>query len=233
MSDRYSCEEVREIAAEVALGIAPAKERARTLEHLIACTECRAHVQELSSVADEILLLAPESEPPIGFESRVIESFGGSLRRRRDFKRLALAAAAVLLVGAVAAGGTYLAGSHSRDLASRWSTALGAGHGSSFTASALTDPSSNFRAGHAFLFRGDPSWIYVEVQAPSSFSGTYGVQLVTSDGQTLPIGSVTYRNGVGSWGRTVDRSGATIAGLQCTDENGKVVLTATFPTANE
>lgn len=233
MSDRYSCEQVQDLAPEVALGIAPAKERARALEHLVSCAECREHVQKLSSVADEILLLAPESEPPLGFESRVVGSFEAHAARRPRFRRLALAAAALVVVAAVAAGTTYLAGGHSRDLASRWASALGTGNGSEFAASALSDPRSDLSAGHAFLFRGDPSWIYVEVQAPSTFSGTYGVQVVTSGGDVIPIGSVTYEDGEGSWGRTVDTDGKTITGLQCTDDKGTVVLTADFATTNE
>ncbi|MFN2593753.1 MAG: anti-sigma factor [Actinomycetota bacterium] len=229
MTDRYSCEEVRELAGELALGIAPAKERARALEHLVSCAQCRDHVQGLSAVADEILLLAPDSEPPVGFESRVIEAFDGRTPRRHRFQRMVLAAAALVLAAAVAAGGTYLAGSHSRALADRWANALGTGNGSSFSASALSGTRSGVEAGHAFLFRGKPSWVYVEVEAPSSFSGTYGVQLVTSNGDTVPVGSVTYTDGQGSWGRSVDRNGATITGLQCTEEDGSVVLTANFP----
>jgi hypothetical protein len=233
MTDRYSCEQVRELAAEVALGIAPAKERARALEHLVSCNECRAHVQELSAIADEVLLLAPEAEPPVGFESRVIGSFDVKAPSRRRLQRAVLAAAAVLVIAAAAGGATYLAGGHSRDLASRWTSALRAGNGSSFSASALGDPNSGATEGRAFLFRGDPTWIYVEVQAPSSFSGTYDVQLVTSGGDTVPIGSVTYENGRGSWGRSVDQRGTTITGLQCTDTTGAVVLTADFPLTNE
>ena len=65
MSDRPSCEEVRALA-ELALGIAVGDERARVLEHLLACPACRRHLEELSSVADDLLLLAPTQEPPVG-----------------------------------------------------------------------------------------------------------------------------------------------------------------------
>ncbi|MDQ3876935.1 MAG: zf-HC2 domain-containing protein [Actinomycetota bacterium] len=232
MSDKYSCEQVREIAAEVALGIAPARERARALDHLVSCSDCRSYVQELSSVADEVLLLAPESEPPIGFESRVIDSFEATASKK-GMSRILLAAAALIVAAAIAAGGTYLAGGHSRALASRWASAVDGDNDSSFATSALTNPSSRFKAGHAFLLRGSPSWVYVEVEAPSSFSGTYGVQLVTTSGKVVPVGSVTYKEGRGSWGRAVDEPGSAITGLQCTDENGKVVLTADFPVTNE
>ena len=60
------------------------------------------HVEKLSEVADELLLLAPRREPPVGFESRVL---GGVLpapqpKRRRRW-RLVLAPAAAAVAAAV------------------------------------------------------------------------------------------------------------------------------------
>src|SRR4051794_41957840 len=67
-----TCEQTRNLAGELALGIADGAERAAALEHLAGCAECRRAVAELSDVTDELLLLAPEREPPPGFESRVL-----------------------------------------------------------------------------------------------------------------------------------------------------------------
>ena len=63
------CEETRGLAAELALGIVEGEERGRALEHLAVCPECRRRVEQLSEVADELLLLAPAKEVPVGFES--------------------------------------------------------------------------------------------------------------------------------------------------------------------
>jgi Putative zinc-finger len=52
------CEEVRDLAPELALGIADGAERAEALRHLSACAECRRALEQLSQVADELLVLA-------------------------------------------------------------------------------------------------------------------------------------------------------------------------------
>ena len=67
------CEQTREIAAELALGITDGEERAQALRHLAECADCRRVVEEFSAVTDELLTLAPSHQPPAGFESRVLE----------------------------------------------------------------------------------------------------------------------------------------------------------------
>src|SRR3954467_11974816 len=67
-----ACEQTRNLASELALGIADGAERAAALEHLAGCAECRRAVAELSDVTDELLLLPPEREPPPGVEPRVL-----------------------------------------------------------------------------------------------------------------------------------------------------------------
>jgi hypothetical protein len=72
MTDLDGCVVVRELASEVALGIAAAQERTQVLDHVVACFGCRAYLAELSGVAGDLLLLAPSAEPPSGFESAVL-----------------------------------------------------------------------------------------------------------------------------------------------------------------
>ena len=73
------CADVRELAPELALGIVGGPERAEALQHASECGPCRALVGELAEAADALMLLAPESEPPPGFEERVL----GALRAPR------------------------------------------------------------------------------------------------------------------------------------------------------
>src|SRR5262245_44842894 len=110
-----SCEQTRAVAAELALGIADGEQRAQALRHLAECAECRRAVEELTAVADELLMLAPEREPPAGFESRVLarmepEPEPARLRRRRRWVRvltpIGAAAAAAAVTVAVALGAT-------------------------------------------------------------------------------------------------------------------------------
>jgi anti-sigma-K factor RskA len=103
-----TCEEIRELAADVALGISDGEQRAEVLRHIATCSECRRLVEELTEVGDELLLMAPVQEPPAGFESRVVERLGAREPRPRRFRRVAwrvapaLAAAAVTAVALVA-----------------------------------------------------------------------------------------------------------------------------------
>jgi hypothetical protein len=71
-----TCEEIRHLAPEIALGIADGEERAEALRHLSTCPDCQRVVDQLSEVADELLVLAPAQEPPAGFESRVLQAIG-------------------------------------------------------------------------------------------------------------------------------------------------------------
>jgi predicted anti-sigma-YlaC factor YlaD len=139
MNDRPSCEEVRALAPELALGIAVGEERAHALEHLLACPACRRYLEELSSVADDLLLLAPTQEPPVGFESRVLEELeerSGRPERRRRRPLIAVAAAAVAAL--VTASAMWLAFDDDRDLADRYRETLAVANGKYLTAAPLS-----------------------------------------------------------------------------------------------
>jgi Putative zinc-finger len=72
MTGEMGCDQVRDLAPELALGIAEGQERVAALSHLTGCPGCRQLVSDLSSVGDGLLLLAPSREPPRGFESGVL-----------------------------------------------------------------------------------------------------------------------------------------------------------------
>ncbi|MGH3059187.1 MAG: zf-HC2 domain-containing protein, partial [Gaiellaceae bacterium] len=50
MTAEDRCQETRELAAELALGIADGRDRARVLEHLADCADCRREVEGFSAV---------------------------------------------------------------------------------------------------------------------------------------------------------------------------------------
>jgi hypothetical protein len=91
---------MRDDLIEFALGTLSGRSRALVLDHLETCAHCTAESEALADAADTLLWLAPEAEPPLGFETRVIERFRGTgagrqIDRRR---RLSLFAVAALLV---------------------------------------------------------------------------------------------------------------------------------------
>lgn len=107
------CPDVRELAPDIALGLLTGQERAAALAHLEECDACRAEVASLAVTADEILLAAPEAEPPPGFAEGVLARVAAERRagdelpvapvrppaaRRRRWRRPAVLAAAAVLV---------------------------------------------------------------------------------------------------------------------------------------
>jgi hypothetical protein len=80
MSDAaMDCAGLAEVAAELALGVLTGRERAQAVAHLDRCDGCREDVRQLMATSDGLLTLLPESEPPAGFETRVLERMGLSV----------------------------------------------------------------------------------------------------------------------------------------------------------
>ncbi|MFF3762754.1 hypothetical protein ACFYYR_01465 [Streptomyces sp. NPDC001922] len=73
-----TCAELRELGAELALGILPGRERAVAIAHLDRCPSCREYIEHLTLAEDGLLGLLPGSEPPVGFEKRVLRRLGMS-----------------------------------------------------------------------------------------------------------------------------------------------------------
>jgi hypothetical protein len=74
MNGEMSCEQVRELAPELTIGIADGQQRDAALRHAATCPDCRQLISGLSSVIDDLLLLAPSHEPPPGFAARTVAS---------------------------------------------------------------------------------------------------------------------------------------------------------------
>jgi Putative zinc-finger len=176
------CEETRALAPELALGIVEGEERGRALQHLAECPECRLRVEELSEVADELLLLAPHREPPVGFESRVLAPLRLARQPRRRRWRLVLVPAAA----AVAAAALALAiVSPDLRLASHYRHTLDEANGKEFESYALRG-AGDAHVGTVFSYEGSPSWVHIDVD-PGHRSGLTSAELVTDNGAQVPL----------------------------------------------
>jgi hypothetical protein len=225
MRDSASCGDVRELTAELALGIADGEERARALEHAAGCPDCRRELEQLSSLADELLELAPEHEPPLGFELRVLEAFEPRVPRRQRV-RPALAFAATLAVAvALTAGGVLFAARDDLRLAHHYRSTLTAAHGSYFGAVRLDD-SDGDEGGVLFIYRGAPSWLMVTVHAGYRPSAKR-VELVGRNGRVVPL--PWPRLTIGSWGGALPIELDDVAAVRVADRDGRVLLTARMP----
>jgi anti-sigma factor RsiW len=173
------CDEIRELAPELALGIVEGEERGRALEHLADCPDCRRRVDELAEVADQLLLLAPHREPPVGFESSVLNEVLPAPPKRRRRRRFAFVLAPAATAVAAAAI-TLAVVSGDIETASHYRQTLQQANGKEFEAYSLYGPGGRF-AGTVFSYQGAPNWLLITVDA-SHRADLSGAQLVMDDG---------------------------------------------------
>ena len=74
--NEMTCEDLADVAAELALGVLTGRERAVAIAHLDTCDACREHVRQLMATGEQLRELLPPAEPPAGFETRVLDRLG-------------------------------------------------------------------------------------------------------------------------------------------------------------
>jgi hypothetical protein len=211
-----SCERTRELSAELALGILDGEQRARALRHLAECPECRREVEQLTAVADELLMLAPEREPPAGFESRVLARLqpppAVARPRRRALRRVLAPVGAAAAAAAIAVAVVLQATGDDRRLADHYRATLAAGHGSSFEAARLRGP-GKVPAGVVYAYRGATSWIFVVVYGPHR-GVPYSAELVTTTGRRVALPSLHLDPRTGTTGEAIPVDLGTVASVR-------------------
>jgi hypothetical protein len=216
------CEETRALSPELALGIVEGEERGRALQHLAECPECRIKVEQLSEVADELLLLTPHREPPVGFESRVLgQVLPQPAPKRRRRLRLVLAPAA----SALAAAAIVLAiVAPDLRLASHYRHTLDQANGKEFESYALR--AGDGHVGTVFSYEGSPSWVHIDVDAGHR-AGLTTAELITEDGSQLPLRWFHLDSSGGSGG-SIPVDPKKVAVLRLTGPSGTEALVARF-----
>jgi hypothetical protein len=235
MNADMGCAQVRELAPELALGIAEGDERGAALRHLSGCAGCRRFVSELASVGDELLLLAPAREPPPGFESRVLDRLAEppSPSGRRPLAhrwRWVAVAAALVLAAALGGGSVLLATAGDRRLADGYQAVLRQGQGSFFAAAPLQGPRG--RVGTVFGYQGQPSWTMVTLRPPIPAERRFQVQVLTRDGRYLAAGEAVLGGAKGTWGGQLPVELAAVHELRLLGSDGRPAFAASFDAAN-
>ncbi|MFD4944309.1 anti-sigma factor family protein [Streptomyces sp. NPDC058239] len=223
----FSCEQLREIGAELALGVLPAEDRAGVMDHLEHCPACREYVHELTATSDALLDLVPGSEPPVGFEDRVIDrlglSFGRRPRPRVQWRRFALAAAAAAAGLALGGGGWVLGASVGRPAPVAPIVSPVQPH---LLTAQLAHAGQSF--GQVYLYTGSSPWLYMAVDA-DGHSGTVRCQLQRADGSIVKAGSFTLNDdGYGSWGGPYLAGTSPVIGVRLLNADGSVLASASF-----
>jgi Putative zinc-finger len=222
------CDDVAPLLPELALGTADGDERARALEHIAGCSDCRRELADLSIVVDDLIALAPEREPPLGFESRVLARLTPTQApapTARPRPRRLRFAAAVLAGAAAAAVALVIAYGPDHRLADQYRAALQGGQGRYFQSARLRAPDGS-EVGKVFAYEGSPSWLFYVLDGRDS-AGTYREQLVMRGGRivTLP----PFRLVSGSWGVTIPVALHDVATVRLARAPGGRTLEAELP----
>jgi hypothetical protein len=216
------CDEYGDNLAELALGILTGRERAATLAHVDSCAQCADELEQLSRTADAVVQVAPEQEPPVGFEVDLFDRMGVAgagayvvpRRRRRARWVVAAAAAVVALVAGVSIG---------------WATGPPAAHpspaGRVVASADLTERGRS--VGRVLTYGGSAPWMIVTL-ADSSISGRVSCEVVTDAGIVRKVGTFTARDGYGAWGAPLPIAPKDVHEAEVVSSSGAVIATATL-----
>jgi hypothetical protein len=212
------CAEVESDLNEFALGILTGRERSRVLDHVASCAQCRGGLEALSAATDRLVALAPQAEPPVGFESRLVDRYHAESRRvpHRTIRFIALAAAALALLAVgfslgnngPSQGGTSLPTYNAAPISATLTS-----HGRSL--------------GHLWIGSGTPAWIYMSLD-DANWTGTAWCSVTLKNGHVLDVGVFTMVHGYGAWAARVDASSGALRSAQVTDATGHVLASATL-----
>jgi hypothetical protein len=220
---RADCEEIRDITAELALGIASGEERARALAHAAHCRDCRRELEQLTKVVDDLLLVAPEEEPPAGFEDRVLAAIAPPKPARKRFRLRAWRPLVAVAAGAALASAVLVNVYHDdHKLANEYRQALAAADGSRFVATPLRD-AAGVKRGSLSLYDGKPSWLVLAL-AGQQRNEPVRAELVTRSGRRVPLRGFALRSGV--WGGPLPVPLDQVASVQLLDHGGRSALVA-------
>lgn len=221
----YNCVQMRDAAPELALGILGGAERAEALIHLTNCTRCQAYVAELTEAADTIPLLAPEHEPPPGFDRRVMARFGAPRRRttRRWIASIAVAAAAAAILS-ITIVRVVDANNPVQTRAGATSTTTGA---APIVQTRMVSATTGTSAGWASV-AGRQVAIAVDYGVGS---GSYGIAVRPKGATVVLIGDMTITDNRGSWAGTSSVDVPSGSEISLIDPDGNAVCQGTVTTS--
>jgi hypothetical protein len=169
-------------------------------------------VADLSGVADLLVQLAPEAEPPPAFGARVLGAMGHDRRIRRRWIAGVAAVAAAAAITAVVVVRVVDAGNPPRPTAAP------------LLRSVAMRGADGLRVGRVVTSAGSPASASVTVDYAVP-DGDYRLRVRWRDNVTSDIGTILVHQGEGTWTGPVATTEGT-ATLQMVDRHGQVVCQA-------
>jgi hypothetical protein len=212
------CASFEDDLVSIALGIAAGRRREEVLNHLEHCPTCSAELAKLSLVADTLLELAPDVEPPLGFESRLarrLESVRPSRvpTRRRGSRVVAIAAVLSVILG-VGLGVLFSSQLGTRNVPS----ALG--HPTEAILS-----SNGHVVGNVILSSDSTPWMIMTIDK-GWWSGTVTCEAVLADGKVETVGTYSLSGAYSAWGAPLTAPVGQVRGARLIAANGTVLASA-------
>ncbi|HTV11196.1 MAG TPA: hypothetical protein VME20_04970 [Acidimicrobiales bacterium] len=213
-----ACAAVDEDLAELALGALTGRRRVLALAHLEQCPRCTAVADELSAAADQLLHLAPEAEPPAGFEAHLFQRLGILQRptsRRSRWSRLRISALAC------AAGVVVV-------LAFGVGALVGRGNGGSSDKPPIqlaSLVSHGHPMGRVYVYAGNPTWLFMVIYG-SNWDGTLRCEVTLDDGPPMVLGKFWLSDGKGAWSESISVPAGRLRQARVLDAHGQVLATA-------
>jgi hypothetical protein len=216
-ADPMQCALFQDELAELALGILSGRDRSELLGHVGSCSRCAAELERLSIVADTLLQLAPEIEPPLGFELRLAERLGGPATAHRPRRSRGVV---VLLAAAVV---TIVAGFGLGELVQRSGNTQGQSATANLTSANLT--SHGQVLGEVMISSGSPAWMFMTIDA-GAWSGKVTCEVTMVGGKVERIGVFKLAAGYGAWAAPMTSSAGKVRSAQLIASNGTVLASA-------
>jgi hypothetical protein len=218
--DPRSCDAFQEDLAELALGILSGRDRVAVLEHVESCERCSAELERLSLVADALLGLAPEIEPPVGFELRLAERLQAPAvphrSHPRHHRRVAVLAVAALVLAVLGFGLGAFVGPPSMNVRSPSAEA-------NLTSAKLS--SHGHVMGEVMVSSGTPAWMFMTVDA-GAWSSKVTCEVTLTDGKVVVIGVFKLSNGYGAWGAPLPATAHEVRSARLVSPDGSVLASA-------
>jgi hypothetical protein len=213
------CEAMNDDLVEFALGTISGRSRANVLQHLETCAHCNAELDSLADAADTLLRLAPEAEPTLGFETRVIERYRNSEPRRRvtNLRRASMLAVAAMMAVVLGVG----------------VGAVFTNHGGRIQPASATRPlterlvSGGQTLGEVTISSGNPAWMIMDIDT-GNVSGLVWCQVILANGRSVTVGKFTLTHGYGSWVAPLTTSASDVRSARIVNAHGTVLAQASF-----
>ncbi len=215
------CDEMEELAPELALGTLTGSERAEAVEHLASCPDCQRRVAELAQVVDSLLVLAPEDDPSPDLEARVLartvreQPADGVPERRTPRRRWVLAGS---IAAAVLAVLVFTIVALLRD----------DGQNADTVRTAVATEDGGRSVCRAVINEVDPAWLFVSLDEPGEERAGYDVEIRFDSGETARVGRIDLRDGHGELAVTLDLQGSRAHSVRLIDADGEFGYEARF-----